>query len=114
MLLFLTGEMIAEYKGERIDIYECDAREVIYNRDKIPNYFFAITGTKIIVDATKHGNDSKFINHSCDVNILNNIQSSHSDYFLQNSRTLKWKLRKLMAKSFSYSTQNEQSKRTKN
>jgi len=43
-------------------------RERLYNKKGIDCYMFRID-QDIVVDATMNGNSSRFINHSCEVNI---------------------------------------------
>jgi len=45
-----------------------DVRERLYNKKGIDCYMFRID-QDIVVDATMNGNSSRFINHSCEVNI---------------------------------------------
>ena len=61
------GTRIAEYVGERLSHKEADARY----EDADPNdnhTFLFIADRKTVIDATTGGNDSRFINHSCDGN----------------------------------------------
>lgn len=67
-VIWISDELLIEYVGDRINKYEADAREERYKRKgKGHCYLFAIRSTDIIIDATETGNDSKFINHSCNV-----------------------------------------------
>lgn len=61
------GELIADYGGEVIDKYEADAREQYYRSKGIDNSYMFELPSGFAVDATFYGNDSKFINHSCNV-----------------------------------------------
>jgi uncharacterized protein len=58
---------VAEYVGERISHEEGDRR---YDDDKMNRHhtFLFVVNSKILVDAAVSGNDSRFINHSCDPN----------------------------------------------
>lgn len=61
------GTRIAEYVGERLTHKEADKRY----EDADPNdnhTFLFIADRKTVIDATRGGNDSRFINHSCDGN----------------------------------------------
>lgn len=49
----------------------CDVRERLYTKKGIDCYMFRID-QGIVVDATMNGNSSRFINHSCEVNIILN------------------------------------------
>jgi SET domain-containing protein len=61
------GAHVIEYVGERISHAEADRRHA----DKDPNdghtFLFTID-SKTVIDAAVGGNDSRFINHSCDPN----------------------------------------------
>ena len=61
------GTLIAEYTGERIDNDEADRR---YDDAKMKRHhtFLFIVSSRTVVDAAVGGNDSRFINHSCDPN----------------------------------------------
>ena len=61
------GEQFIEYVGERISHEEADRRHA----DKAPddNHTFLFTiDAETVIDAGVQGNDSRFINHSCDPN----------------------------------------------
>lgn len=61
------GTRIAEYVGERLTHKEADKRY----EDADPNdnhTFLFIADRRTVIDATRGGNDSRFINHSCDGN----------------------------------------------
>lgn len=61
------GTRIAEYVGERISHKEADRR--YEGADVNDNHtFLFIADRKTVIDATKGGNESRFINHSCDGN----------------------------------------------
>jgi SET domain-containing protein len=62
-----SGSRVAEYVGERISHEEGDRR---YDDDKMNRHhtFLFVVNSKILVDAAVGGNDSRFINHSCDPN----------------------------------------------
>ncbi len=58
---------IIEYVGERISHAEADAR---YNEDAMEHpytYLFTVD-RKTVIDATVQGNESRYINHSCEPN----------------------------------------------
>ncbi|HEY4304333.1 MAG TPA: SET domain-containing protein-lysine N-methyltransferase [Gemmatimonadaceae bacterium] len=61
------GQRIIEYVGEKISNAEADRR---YDDDTMANHhtFLFILNTKQCLDATYEGNESRFINHSCDPN----------------------------------------------
>ena len=61
------GKRLIEYLGERITHKEADRRYV--GADVNDNHtFLFIASSRVVIDATKHGNESRFINHSCDGN----------------------------------------------
>ena len=61
------GQRIIEYTGEHIDNDEADRR---YDDEKMKRHhtFLFIVDDKEIIDGAVNGNDSQFINHSCDPN----------------------------------------------
>jgi SET domain-containing protein len=61
------GQRIAEYTGEHIDNDEADRR---YDDEKMKRHhtFLFIVNDDEVIDAAVGGNDSRFINHSCDPN----------------------------------------------
>lgn len=70
-----ADEMVIEYVGQTIRPYLADVREQKYEKQGIgSSYLFRIDLVNII-DATKCGNLSRFINHSC------NVSSSLPFYF---------------------------------
>ena len=60
-------EFVIEYVGEVICQSVADHREKIYNAQGIGSSYMFRIDQDTIVDATKCGNLSRFINHSCDV-----------------------------------------------
>lgn len=60
-------EFVIEYVGEVIRQSVADLREVRYNAQGIGSSYMFRIDQDTIVDATKCGNLSRFINHSCDV-----------------------------------------------
>lgn len=69
---FSLGEMVIEYAGELIRSTLTDKRERYYDGRGIGCYMFKIDDN-LVVDATMRGNAARFINHSCEVNILINF-----------------------------------------
>ena len=61
------GERVAEYTGERITHAEADRR---YDDDSMHEHhtFLFTVSSRTVIDATVDGNDSRYINHSCDPN----------------------------------------------
>jgi hypothetical protein len=61
------GTRLIEYVGERLSHKEADKR--YEDADVNDNHtFLFIADRKTVIDATKGGNESRFINHSCDGN----------------------------------------------
>lgn len=61
------GELLIEYVGERITHAEADARYDDESMDEHHTFLFTIS-SRMVIDATNDGNESRFINHSCDPN----------------------------------------------
>ena len=74
--LIRKGQRIAEYTGEKIDNDEADRR---YDDEKMSRHhtFLFILDDDTVVDAAVGGNDSRFINHSCDPNCEAVIEGKH-------------------------------------
>ncbi|CAK4636291.1 unnamed protein product [Aphanomyces euteiches] len=62
------GTFIMEYVGEVIDNIECDTRLKTMIEEGATSFYFMKVSSKRFIDATKFGNFSRFINHSCDPN----------------------------------------------
>ena len=69
------GTKIVEYIGEKIDNEEAERREAI-NDEKGVTYIFCLDDNSFI-DGAVGGNDSRFINHSCEPNC---------DYLIEDGR----------------------------
>ncbi len=61
------GTRIIEYLGERLSHKEADKRYEDSDPDDNHTFLF-IADRKTVIDATRGGNESRFINHSCDGN----------------------------------------------
>lgn len=61
------GEQLIEYVGEIITHPEADERYDDESMDEHHTFLFTIT-SRLVIDATNDGNESRFINHSCDPN----------------------------------------------
>ncbi len=61
------GERIIEYVGERLTHAQADAR---YDDDAMEEHhtFLFTVSSRTVIDATHGGNESRFINHSCEPN----------------------------------------------
>ncbi|SCM23999.1 SET domain protein, putative [Plasmodium berghei] len=68
------GEPVIEYIGEYIRNIISDKRETYYEKIESSCYMFRLN-ENIIIDATKWGNASRFINHSCEPNCFCKIVS---------------------------------------
>jgi hypothetical protein len=67
------GQRLIEYLGERLSHKDADKRY----EDADPNdnhTFLFIADRKTVIDATRGGNESRFINHSCDGNCTSEIE----------------------------------------
>ncbi|KAI6233601.1 Histone-lysine N-methyltransferase [Aphelenchoides fujianensis] len=63
------GKLIIEYVGEIIDRDHCDRRSRRYARNPAHKHHYLMTLTNgLFIDATKLGNDARYINHSCEPN----------------------------------------------
>jgi len=60
------GTVIGEYTGELITNEEASRRNSIYRMHKMSNYFFDTRKPGLTIDAGPMGNQTRFINHSCD------------------------------------------------
>jgi histone-lysine N-methyltransferase SETD1 len=65
-----ADEFIIEYVGETIRQSTADNREKIYNKQGIGSSYMFRIDSDAIVDATKCGNLSRFINHCCEVSSI--------------------------------------------
>lgn len=65
--MIAKGEKIIEYVGEHISHEEADRRHSTKEADDSHTFLFTIDA-KTVIDAGVHGNESRFINHSCDPN----------------------------------------------
>ncbi len=65
--LIPKGARIVEYTGERITHAQADER---YDEDAMehPHTYLFTLDKKTVVDATVHGNEARYINHSCEPN----------------------------------------------
>lgn len=61
------GSRIIEYTGERITHEEADARYNDYEMERHHTFLFSVD-EQTVIDATREGNDARYINHSCDPN----------------------------------------------
>jgi len=69
------GKRLIEYVGERISHKEADRRYEGADVNDNHTVLF-IASKKVVIDATRAGNESRFINHSCDGNCESEIEKS--------------------------------------
>ena len=58
------GDRIVEYTGERISQKEADKRYDDTRMERHHTFLFSVDA-RTVIDATRTGNDARFINHSC-------------------------------------------------
>ena len=79
------GTRIIEYLGERVTHEEADRR--YEDRDESDGHtFLFIVDSKTVLDGGVDGNDSRFINHSCDPNCESVIEAKR--VFIEATRTI--------------------------
>jgi uncharacterized protein len=61
------GERIVEYLGERITQREADRRYDDTTMERHHTFLFSVDA-RTVIDATRTGNDARYINHSCEGN----------------------------------------------
>ena len=61
-----ANEMVIEYGGEVVRTSVADHREKQYEASGIGSSYLFRVDEHCVVDATKKGNNARFINHSCD------------------------------------------------
>ena len=66
------GDVVAEYVGEYVTPAVTDARDKIYQKERIQDYQFRID-SQIVIDATKRGGHGRYANHNCDPNCATKI-----------------------------------------
>ena len=60
------GAFVIEYLGEVCTDKEFRNRTKMYAKARLKHHYFMKLKGNEIIDATKKGNESRFINHSCD------------------------------------------------
>lgn len=63
-----AGTFIMEYVGEVLNSKQFEKRAMDYSKLMNAHYYFIALSSDRVIDATKRGNISRFINHSCDPN----------------------------------------------
>ncbi|KAK3863179.1 hypothetical protein Pcinc_031011, partial [Petrolisthes cinctipes] len=71
-----------EYVGEVFDMREFKRRRKEYARDHSAHFYFMALKSDQLIDATRKGNVSRFINHSCDPN----AETQKSDQLIDATR----------------------------
>ncbi|MDH5233728.1 MAG: SET domain-containing protein-lysine N-methyltransferase [Gemmatimonadota bacterium] len=66
------GERVIEYVGERITHQEADRRYDDDSMDEHHTFLFTVS-SRTVIDATSQGNESRYINHSCEPNCESEI-----------------------------------------
>lgn len=67
------GTRIAEYVGERLTTAEIDRRYAEDAREDGHTFLFHV-GDDLYIDASRGGNDARFINHSCEPNCESEVE----------------------------------------
>lgn len=62
------GTFVMEYVGEVLNSKQFEKRASDYSKRMNAHYYFMALSSDCVIDATKKGNISRFINHSCDPN----------------------------------------------
>ena len=66
-----AGEFVMEYVGEVIDDAQCEARLLDYKHSTGEKHIYLMELNRdVVIDASRKGNNSRFINHSCDPNCV--------------------------------------------
>ncbi|KAK7109515.1 histone-lysine N-methyltransferase NSD2-like [Littorina saxatilis] len=63
------GQFVNEYVGDLIDEEECKRRIKQAHDDNITNFYMLTVDKNRIIDAGPKGNNSRFMNHSCEPNL---------------------------------------------
>jgi len=71
-----AGTRIVEYVGDRLTEAEVNARYGDGEPEDGRTFLFHV-GNDDYIDASHHGNDSRFINHSCDPNCESDVVDGH-------------------------------------
>ena len=74
-------EMVIEYVGEIVRSVIADAREKHYEQTGIGSSYLFRLDAETVIDATKVGNNARFINHSCAVSLIS-LSYFHFDIFI--------------------------------
>uniref|UniRef100_A0A7E4VA87 SET domain-containing protein n=1 Tax=Panagrellus redivivus TaxID=6233 RepID=A0A7E4VA87_PANRE len=66
---FKKGEHLINYEGEYITSEEADRREHKRKGKYVKSTYMFRVNKDLIIDATRKGNDAKFVNHMCEPNV---------------------------------------------
>ncbi|HEY7166597.1 MAG TPA: SET domain-containing protein-lysine N-methyltransferase [Candidatus Binatia bacterium] len=77
---------LIEYTGERISQEEADARYAIEHANSPHTMLFEVSDT-LVIDATRHGNSARWINHSCSPNC--DIEQENDRIFIETRRDIR-------------------------
>ncbi|KAL3931858.1 MAG: hypothetical protein SGBAC_011113 [Bacillariaceae sp.] len=74
---FKGGDVVAEYIGEYVSPATTEARERMYQEQRIQDYQFRVDD-QLVIDATMKGGHGRYINHSCNPNCIAKIIKGES------------------------------------
>jgi histone-lysine N-methyltransferase SETD1 len=66
---FKAGAVVAEYVGEYVSFAVTEAREKMYQEQRIQDYQFRLDD-QLVIDATMRGGHGRYINHNCNPNCI--------------------------------------------
>eukprot|EP00934_Nitzschia_sp_Nitz4_P009229 Nitzschia sp. Nitz4//scaffold176_size46146//38507//44104//NITZ4_007197-RA/size46146-processed-gene-0.28-mRNA-1//1//CDS//3329539030//9219//frame0 len=66
---FKKGDVVAEYIGEYVSLAVTEAREKMYQEERIQDYQFRVDD-HVVIDATMRGGHGRYINHNCSPNCV--------------------------------------------
>jgi histone-lysine N-methyltransferase SETD1 len=69
---FKKGDVVAEYIGEYVSLAVTEAREKMYQEQRIQDYQFRVDD-QLVIDATMRGGHGRYINHNCNPNCVAKI-----------------------------------------
>ena len=73
-------DIVIEYVGEKIRVPVADKREILYEKLGVGDCYLFKLDKDYIIDATFYGSKARYINHSCDPNLI-------SEYMQVNGET---------------------------
>jgi histone-lysine N-methyltransferase SETD1 len=69
---FKAGDIVGEYIGEYVSLAVTEAREKMYQEQRIQDYQFRLDD-QLVIDATIRGGHGRYINHNCSPNCIAKI-----------------------------------------